>query len=59
MTQKLSSPSSGVDAEAANALGVRVIHALGLPAKCAPETAGAIVAQTVRELLAEGGAVDG
>ena len=38
--------------------GIRAIHALALPGKTAPETAGEIVAQSVREML-EGGAQNG
>ena len=39
-------------------MGIRAIHALALPGKTAPETAGGIVAQTVLDLLEEGGAAD-
>ena len=55
----VSPASSGVDFEAAAAQGIRVIHALSLPGKTVPETAGDIVAKTVQEILAEreGGAV--
>ncbi|MBR5405319.1 MAG: hypothetical protein IK107_03405 [Oscillospiraceae bacterium] len=56
----MSPASSGVDFEAAAAQGIRVIHALSLPGKTVPETAGEIVAQTVLEILAEreGGAAN-
>ena len=40
-------------------MGIRTIHALALPGKTAPETAGEIVAQTALELLAEGGVCNG
>ncbi len=54
----LSPTSWGVDFEAASAYGIRVIWALSLPGKTAPVTAGEIVADTVLEMLAEGGACD-
>ncbi len=54
----LSPLPSGVDFGAAEARGIRAIHALALPGKTAPETAGEIVAQSVREML-EGGAQNG
>lgn len=49
---------SGVDFEAASALGIQVIWALALPGKMSPVSAGEIVAQTVREMSAEGGGPD-
>ncbi|MBP0988682.1 MAG: hypothetical protein IK134_03740 [Oscillospiraceae bacterium] len=53
----MSPTSSGVDFEAASALGLQVIWALSLPGKTAPVSAGRIVAQTIREILGqEGGA---
>ena len=54
----LSPLPSGVDFGAAEERGIRAIHALALPGKTAPETAGEIVAQSVREML-EGGAQNG
>ena len=54
----LASAPGGVDFGAAEARGIHAIHALALPGKTAPETAGEIVAQSVRELL-EGGAQNG
>ena len=39
----------------AKELGVRAIHALSLPARCAPVTAGQFVAQTVLAMLRERG----
>ena len=39
--------------EAARRLGHRAIHALSLPAACAPETAGEAVAQTVCEMIGQ------
>ena len=51
--------SSGVDFEAASALGIQVIWALSLPGKTAPVSAGRIVAQTILEIMEqEGGAPD-
>ena len=38
---------------AAQRLGLRAIHALSLPAVCAPETAGEAVARTVLAILRE------
>lgn len=55
----LSPKPSGVDLEAAEKIGRKVIWALGLPGKYAPETAGEIVAQTVERMLREGGDRDG
>ncbi len=49
----LASRPGGVDFAAAKALGIQAIHALSLPAACAPESAGAFVAQTVLEMIAE------
>ncbi len=49
----LASRPGGVDFAAAKAQGVQAIHALSLPAACAPESAGAFVAQTVLEMIAE------
>ena len=43
----LASAPGGVDGEAAEANGIRVIWALSLPGKYAPQTAGEIIAQTV------------
>ena len=49
----LASRPGGTDFAAAERLGHRALHALSLPAACAPETAGEFVAQTVCEILAE------
>lgn len=49
----LASRPGGTDFAAAQRLGHRAIHALSLPAVCAPESAGEAVAQTVLEILAE------
>jgi dipicolinate synthase subunit A len=43
------------DIEAAKKEGVNVIHALSLPGKTAPVTAGNIVADTIMNILEEGG----
>lgn len=43
----LASAPGGVDGEASAANGIRVIWALSLPGKYAPQTAGEIIAQTV------------
>ena len=49
----LASKPGGTDFAAAERLGHRAIHALSLPAVCAPETAGEAVAQTVCDILRE------
>ena len=49
----LASSPGGTDFDAATRCGHKAIHALSLPAACAPETAGEIVARTVREMLRE------
>lgn len=49
----LASRPGGTDFAAARALGHTALHALSLPASCAPESAGAYVAHTVLEILAE------
>ena len=49
----LASKPGGTDFEAARQLGHRAIHALSLPAACAPETAGEAVARTVITILRE------
>ena len=49
----LASRPGGTDFAAARRLGLTALHALSLPAACAPETAGEFVAQTVCEILRE------
>ena len=49
----LASKPGGTDFAVAERLGHRAIHALSLPAVCAPETAGEAVAQTVCDILRE------
>lgn len=51
----LASLPGGVDFAAAAALGLRAEHALSLPGKCAPRTAGTLIAQTVLTILEERG----
>lgn len=51
----LASKPGGTDFAAAKALGYDAIHALALPAKCAPETAGQFVAQTILQIMQERG----
>ena len=51
----LASLPGGTDFDAAEALGLRAEHALALPGKCAPDTAGALIAQTVLTILQERG----
>ncbi len=45
--------SGGVDFEAANKLGVKVIWALSLPGKVAPVTSGIIIKDTILNILNE------
>ena len=49
----LASKPGGTDFDAARRLGHKAIHALSLPAVCAPETAGEAVAHTVLTILRE------
>lgn len=49
----LASKPGGVDFDAASALGRKTIHALSLPGKVAPDTAGIILKNTLCNLLRE------
>ena len=49
----LASRPGGTDFDAARRLGHRAIHALSLPAACAPETAGETVARTVCDMIGQ------
>lgn len=49
----LASRPGGTDFAAAERLGYMAVHALSLPAACAPETAGEFVAKTVCAIVAE------
>ncbi len=49
----LASKPGGVDFAYAQEKGIKTIHALSLPAKYAPKTAGAIIAETILEYLHE------
>lgn len=49
----LASKPGGTDFKYAKEQGIKTIHALGLPAKVAPKTAGDIIASTLIELLNE------
>ena len=49
----LASRPGGTDFAAAQRLGHTAVHALSLPAACAPETAGRFVAQTVCAMIQE------
>ncbi len=51
----LASAPGGVDPQAATDCGIRVIRALALPGKCAPETAGEIIADTLVDMMAREG----
>ncbi|MBR5236239.1 MAG: hypothetical protein IKW06_02545 [Clostridia bacterium] len=45
--------SAGVDIDVAKNLGIKVIHALSLPGKVAPLTAGKIICDTVLNIVGE------
>ncbi len=49
----LTSAPGGVDLDAAQQRGIRALRAGGLPAKCAPKTAGRFLAQTVLKMMEE------
>lgn len=49
----LASRPGGVDYEAAARLGVKTIHALSLPGRVAPESAGRIIRDTIYHILQE------
>jgi len=49
----LASKPGGTDFDAAKNSGIKAIHALGLPGKTAPQTAGEIIASVLMELLSE------
>ena len=49
----LASVPGGIDTNAAQALGLRTVWATSLPGKCAPESAGRILAETVGSILEE------
>lgn len=49
----LASIPGGVDFEAASRLGISTIHALSLPGKSAPKTAGEIIKNTITNMLEE------
>ncbi|MDD4850079.1 MAG: NAD(P)-dependent oxidoreductase [Gemmiger sp.] len=49
----LASMPGGTDFEAAKSLSIKAVHALSLPAHCAPHTAGRLVADTVLNILQE------
>ncbi len=51
----LASAPGGVDKEAASRLGTRYIHALALPGKVAPVTAGRYIAEAVENIISERG----
>ena len=52
----LASLPGGTDFAAAEELGLHAEHALALPGRCAPQTAGALIAQTGLTILEERGA---
>ena len=43
----------GIDMEAADELGIRVIKASGLPAKTAPQTAAEIIYDTINNIISQ------
>jgi dipicolinate synthase subunit A len=44
-----------VDFEAAKRLGIKTIHALSIPGRVAPVTAGKVIATTIKNILMERG----
>ena len=48
----IASGRGGVDGEAARRLGIGLLHALAIPARTAPRTAGRLMARRILELLA-------
>ena len=51
----LASKPGGVDLAEAERLNIKTIHALGLPGKTAPVTAGEIIAESIIDTLKKGG----
>lgn len=51
----LASGEGGTDFQAAESLGIKAMHTLGLPGKTAPKTAGTIIAEILLELLENNG----
>ena len=49
----LASSPGGVDFEAAERLGIKVVHALSLPGKAAPKTSGMIIKNAVYNIIRE------
>ena len=49
----LASKPGGVDFDCARALGINVIHALALPGKTSPKTAGKIIESSILDILEE------
>lgn len=49
----VASKPGGVDFNAAKSAGINTLHALGLPGKFAPKTAGNIIGHTIAELISE------
>ena len=47
----LASLPGGVDFSTAEKLGIKAIHALSLPGKCAPKTAGEIISDTISDMF--------
>ena len=54
----LASKPGGVDFDMAGALGIKAIWLLSLPGKVAPVTSGEVIAETVKNILAERGDLD-
>lgn len=55
----LASKPGGVDFNTAGMLGVKTIWLLSLPGKVAPVTSGEVIADTIKNILAERGELDG
>lgn len=54
----IASKPGGYDHDAAEELGIKAVHALGLPGRVAPVTSGRFIAETVLEILNERGRTD-
>ena len=53
----LASLPGGVDFDAAASLGIKTVHALSLPGKCSPQTAGEDIADTVISIMERRGVI--
>ena len=54
IVMELASPPGGFDRKLAENIGLRVLHAPGLPGAYAPESAAALIKETVYKVISEG-----